>query len=104
MKIILKNLSARSRAMRSHIGWEENEAFFSRVWKPISTEGKSERKSSKKTISAYSGFERLQMVSESNIAWCASEDVGRRRGVDCEIPHRLERRTKYFYKGVETSP
>ena len=25
----------------------------------------------------------------------ASEDVGPRRGVNCEIPHRLRRRTKY---------
>ena len=26
----------------------------------------------------------------------ASEDAGPQRGVDCEIPHRLGRRTKYY--------
>ena len=25
-------------------------------------------------------------------------------GVDCEIPHRLERGMKHSYKGVEASP
>ena len=33
-----------------------------------------------------------------------SKDVGLQREVDCEIPHRLGRRTKPLYKGVETSP
>ena len=35
------------------------------------------------------------MVSEPGIEQCASEDVGSPRGVDCEIPHRLERGTKH---------
>ena len=35
---------------------------------------------------------------------CASEDAGPLRGVDCEIPHRLERGTNISYKGMETSP
>ena len=34
----------------------------------------------------------------------ASEDVGPRRRVDCEIPHRMERERNILYKGVETSP
>ena len=27
--------------------------------------------------------------------WCSSEDARPPRGMDCEIPHRLERRTKH---------
>ena len=35
----------------------------------------------------------------------ASKDARPRKRVDCEILHRLERRTKhFFYKSVETSP
>ena len=30
------------------------------------------------------------MISEPDTGWCASEDVGPRRGVYCEIPHRLD--------------
>ena len=33
------------------------------------------------------------MVLEPDIRWCANEDTERRREVDCEIPHRLERGT-----------
>ena len=29
----------------------------------------------------------------------ASENAGPRRGVDCEIPHQLERRTKHSLQG-----
>ena len=29
-----------------------------------------------------------------------SEDAGPQRGLDCEIPHRLGRRTKHFFMGV----
>ena len=31
------------------------------------------------------------MVLEPGSGRCASEDVGPQKGVDCEIPHRLER-------------
>ena len=33
------------------------------------------------------------MVSETDSGWYVSEYAGPRRGVDCEIPHRLERGT-----------
>ena len=51
------------------------------------------RNGSKRTISASSGLELLQMVSKSDTEWCASKDAGLKR-VDCEIPHRLERRMR----------
>ena len=35
------------------------------------------------------------MVSEPDTGWCASEDAGPPRGVDCEISHRLEGGTKH---------
>ena len=66
-----------------------------------------ERESPKRTISVSGGFGLLQMVSEQDIGQCANEDVEPRRGVDtewrgkaqrgvdCEIPHRLERGTKH---------
>ena len=34
------------------------------------------------------------MVLELDTEWCASEDTGSSRGVDCEILHRLERGSK----------
>ena len=37
----------------------------------------------------------LQMVSEPDTGWCANEDAGLSRGVNCEIPYRLERGTKH---------
>ena len=43
------------------------------------------------------------MVSEPDTERCANEDAGFPRGVDCEIPHLLEREMKH-YKGVEASP
>ena len=97
-------------------------------------EGKPERESLKRPISAGSGLKLLQMVLEPDTGRCvseeteprrkwtrggvlartlapkgldwrvphrlkkgtsASEDAGPRRGVDCEIPCRLERRTKH---------
>ena len=58
-------------------------------------EGKLSRKSSKKTICASGGFELLQMVSEPDTGWCANEDAGPPKGVDCEIPHQLERGMKH---------
>ena len=81
------------------------ETFFLRVWKPLSSihvlEGKSERESSKKRISASGGLGLLQIVLEPNTEGCASEDIGPQRGwivrsyigwrgegfkgVDCEI-------------------
>ena len=48
-----------------------------------------------KRISASGGLGLLQMVSELDIGRCANEDVGPPRGVDCEIPRRLERGTKH---------
>ena len=54
------------------------------------------RNESKWTISASGGLGLLQMVSKLDIGWCASEDAEPPRGVDCEIPHRLERETKHF--------
>ena len=56
---------------------------------------KLERKSLKRTISVSGVFELLPMVSESDTEQCVSEDAGSPRGVDCEIPHRLERGTKH---------
>ena len=47
------------------------------------------------TISVSGGFGMLQIVSESNTGWCASEDAGPLRRVDCEIPPRLERGMKH---------
>ena len=35
---------------------------------------------------------------------CASKDVEPRRGVDCDVPHWLGRRTNTIYKGTETFP
>ena len=51
--------------------------------------------SSKRTICASGGLELLQMVSEPDTGWYANEDAGSPRGVDYEIPHWLERRTKH---------
>ena len=36
------------------------------------------------------------MVSKLDTGRCVSGDAGLPSGVDCEIPHRLERRTKHF--------
>ena len=35
------------------------------------------------------------MVSEPDTGRCANEDAGFSRGVDSDIPHRLERGTKH---------
>ena len=43
------------------------------------------------TISASGGLELLQMVSELETEWCASEDAWPLRRVNCEIPLRLEK-------------
>ena len=58
-------------------------------------EGKPERESPKRTIFACGGLGLLQMVSEPDTGRCASEDARSSRGVDSEIPHRLERGTKH---------
>ena len=42
---------------------------------------------------ASGGFRLLQMVSKLGIEQCASKDTESRRGVDCEISHRLKRGT-----------
>ena len=49
------------------------------------------RNKPKQTISASGGLGLLQMVLEPDIGMTP-------KGVDCEIPHRLERETKH-YKG-----
>ena len=46
-------------------------------------------------IFASSGFGLLHMVSKPDTGPCASEDTGPPRGVNCEIPHWLERGTKH---------
>ena len=50
---------------------------------------------SKWIISANGGLRVLQMVLEPNIRRCVNKDVGSPRGVDYEIPHRLERGTEH---------
>ena len=47
----------------------------------------------KQTISVDNGLWLLQMVLEG----CASEDNRALRGVDCKIPHWLERGTKHSF-------
>ena len=47
----------------------------------------------KQTISVRSELELLQMVLQLGTERCASKDIVPQRGVDCEIPHQLERRT-----------
>ena len=42
--------------------------------------GKPERKSPKRTISANGGLGLLQVVSEPDAGWCASEEAEPRRG------------------------
>ena len=51
------------------------------------------RNGSNRIISVSGGLGLLQMVSELDTGWCAREDVG--WGVNCEIPHRLERGMKH---------
>ena len=72
------------------------------VWKPLPSKrvlktlrGSRKGKSPKRIISASGGLGPLQMVSEPDTRQCVSKDAGPRRGVDCEIPRRLERGTKH---------
>ena len=51
------------------------------------------RNGSKQIISTSGEFDVLQMILESNIKRCASENARLPRRVDCEISHQLERRT-----------
>ena len=53
------------------------------------------RNGPKWTISTSGGLGLLQMVLELDTGRCASEDTVLSRGVDCEIPHRLERGMKH---------
>ena len=41
------------------------------------------------------GLGLLRMVSEPDTGQCVSEDTGPHEGVDCEVPHLLERGTKH---------
>ena len=88
--------------VRSHIDWrgERNILYKGVETSPLqmcfkNLEGKSERENPKKTMFARGGLGLLQIVSELDIGRYASEDAGLRRGVDCEISHRLERGTKH---------
>ena len=76
---------------------KRNETFLIRTWKPLSSRRvlKSIHNGPKRPISANGGLGLLQMVSELDTGWCASEDVGTPRGMDYEIPHWLERGTKH---------
>ena len=56
--------------------------------------GKIIRENPKRTISTNGELRLLQMVSEPDTGWCASKDA-RPQGVDCEIPHQLERGTEH---------
>ena len=58
------------------------------------------RNGPKQTISASSELGLLQIVLQPDTWRYASEDVGTPRGVDCEIPHLLERGTKHSAKAV----
>ena len=87
--------------MRSHIGWrgERNIPYKCVETFPYHTRFKTVRLTTihnkqKQTIFASDGLGLLQMVLKPNTAWCTSEDTGPSRGVDCEIPHRLEKGTK----------
>ena len=62
------------------------------------------RNGPKRTISTSGGHELLQIVSESDIGRCASEDAGLRKGwiVRPRISWKGEQNIPY--KGVETSP
>ena len=53
----------------------------------------------KRTISVSNGLGLLQMVPELDTKQCVSEDTWASKGVDCEISHRLKRRTKHFLEG-----
>ena len=53
------------------------------------------RNGPKRTISASGGLGLLQMVSEPNTGQRASGDAAPPKGVDCEIPRRLEREMKH---------
>ena len=53
------------------------------------------RNGPKRTISTSGGLGLLQIVSEPDTKQCASKNLGPPSGVDFEIPHRLERRTKH---------
>ena len=88
--------------VRSHIGWrgEQNNLYKGVEISPQQTYFKIVRLTSirnglKQTISGSSEFRLLLMVWKADTEWCASEDVGPWRRVDCEIPHRLERWTKH---------
>ena len=50
---------------------------------------------SKRTIFASGGLGLLQMVLVLDKGQWASKDAGPPKGVDCKIPHRLERGTKH---------
>ena len=70
------------------VGEKNEKPFYKSVkislWQTCleSLKGKPKKKSPKKTISAHGGHEPLQLVSESDIERCASEEAVPRRGVD----------------------
>ena len=86
-------------SVRSHIGWggERNILYDGVETSPQQTrfknlEGKPERKNPKGAMFASGGLGLLQIVSESDIGRYANEEARPRRGVDWEVPHRLEKR------------
>jgi len=56
------------------------------------------------TICASGGFGLLQIVLEPDTGWCACEDVGSLRGVNCEIHIGWGGVRNITYKGVKISP
>ena len=49
----------------------------------------------KRVMYASGELELLQRVSEPDTRRCSSKDIETPRGLDCEIPHRLERGGKH---------
>ena len=85
--------------VRYHIGWGGERKILYKMWKTLPSKCilKTVRRTvirngPKQTIFASSGLRLLQLVSVPDTGWCA-KDVGPRREVDCEIPHRLEKGT-----------
>ena len=80
--------------VRCHIGWRgERIVSYNSVkinlFLAYVFEGKFEKERFKRIISDSGGLGAVQMVSELDTGRCVS-------GVDCEIPHWLERRTEHF--------
>ena len=84
--------------MKSHIGWSRERSISYKGVKTISSRRVLKtvritaiRNEPKQTISSSNGLRLLQMVLELVTEQCAKKDTGLPRGVDREIPHRLEK-------------